>query len=179
MRMSSRLLLAGMLGFCLGWTPVCPADSMEEQTVLAALSLNIVRFTAWPPEFQQIFKDGIRFCVYGDNVVQQSFTSIDHKPVENFVLEVVNLSRLNNVEQCHVLYINEMKQNLLLQLFMEFKGKPLLTIGLGESFAEAGGMVGLENIEGKIKMHVNLNTMRDSGLTISARLLKLARVIGN
>ena len=153
------------------------AQTLEEQSVLAALALNIVRFTAWPAEAQ--VKDSINFCVVGDNVVQQSFTAIDHKIVSNKTLQVIVLSRLRNFEQCHVLYISDLRPAVLLQLFVEIKKRPLLTIGESYDFAAQGGMVGLENVDGKITLHVNLTAAHESNLNISARLLKLAKIIGN
>jgi len=171
-------LLAG-LGLLFNTQLVSFAQSLEEQTVLAALALNIVRFTTWPAEAQASMKQMIEFCVVGDNVVQQSFASIDHKAVGDKTLQIINLSRLRNFEECNVLYVSELKQNVLLQVFVEIKTKPLLTIGEGYDFAEKGGMVGLENSDGKITVHVNLPIVRESKLNISARLLKLSKIIGN
>ncbi len=147
--------------------------------MLAALGLNIVRFTAWPQETQTLMGKSINFCIVGDNVAQQSFASIDNKPVGNRLLHLVNLTRLRNLEQCHILFISELKQNILLQLLDEIKKRPLLTIGKGKEFTLNGGMIGLENVDGKIRMHINLTTVRESKLSISARLLKLAIVTGN
>ena len=175
-RIRKCLLLLGLL---LNTIPPALAQSLEEQTVLAALALNIVRFTTWTAEAQARMKESIDFCVVGDNVVQQSFASIDQKAVGNKKLEVINLSRLRNYEQCHVLYISELKQAILLQVFAEIKKRPLLTIGEGYDFAVQGGMVGLENVDGKITLHVNLPVVRESNLNISARLLKLAKITGN
>ena len=169
-----KCLLLLILGLGLN-SPLVQA--LEEQTVLAALALNIVRFTTWSAEAG--IKETINFCVVGDNVVQQAFASIDSKAVGNQTLKIINLSRLSNFEQCHVLYISELKQNVLLQVFVEVKTHPLLTIGEGSNFAVQGGMVGLENMDGKITLHVNLPVVQESNLTISARLLKLAKIIGN
>ncbi len=153
------------------------AQSLEEQSVLTALALNIVRFTTWPAEAQ--LKDNIDFCVVGDNVVQQSFTGIDHKSVGNKTLRVINLLRLRNFEQCHALYISDLKQAILLQLFVEIKKRPVLTIGENYEFAKQGGMIGMENVNGKITLHINLPMVRESNLNISSRLLNLAKIIGN
>ena len=66
-----------LLGLLLNTPSPIPAQTLEEQTVLAALALNIARFTTWPPEAQM--STTVNFCVVGDNVVQQSFASIDGK----------------------------------------------------------------------------------------------------
>jgi len=171
-------LLLGLI-LLLNSSPATLAPLLEEQTVLAALALNIVRFTIWPAEAQANMKDTIDFCVVGDNVVQQSFASLDHKVVGNKTLKVINLSRLRDFEQCNVLYVSELKQAILLQVFAEIKKRPLLTIGEGYDFAVQGGMVGLENVNGKITLQVNLPVVRESNLNISARLLKLANIIDN
>ena len=78
-----------------------------------------------------------------------------------------------------MLYVSELKQNILLQVFAEIKKRPLLTVGESYDFAAQGGMVGLENVDGKITLHVNLAAAHESNLNISARLLKLAKIIGN
>lgn len=170
-----RLLLG--LSLLLNAPPPAQALTLEEQTVLAALALNIVRFTTWPNEALQGMKETIDFCVVGDNVVQQSFASIDHKPAGNKTLNVINLSRLSNFEQCHVLYVSELKQNILLQVFIELKKRPLLTIGEGYDFAQLGGMVGIENVNNKMTLYVNITSVNEANLTISARLLSLAKII--
>lgn len=156
--------------------PSTQALTLEEQTVLAALALNIVRFTTWPEQAMQSMKETIDFCVVGDNTVQQSFSSIDNKAVGNKSLKIINLSRLSNFEQCHVLYLTDIKQNILLQVFVEIKKMPLLSIGDSEEFVAQGGMVGLENVNNKMTLHVNISAVREANLTISSRLLSLAKI---
>ncbi|OAH99689.1 hypothetical protein A1353_20395 [Methylomonas methanica] len=172
-----RLLLG--LGLLFNSQPTTQALTLEEQTVLAALALNVVRFTTWPDQAVQGMKETIDFCVVGDNTVQQSFSSIDHKAVGNKSLKIISLSRLSNFEQCHVLYLTDIKQNILLQVFVEIKKMPLLSIGDSDDFAEQGGMIGLENVNNKITLHVNTAAVREANLTISSRLLSLAKIIDN
>ncbi|MGJ0516306.1 MAG: YfiR family protein [Methylomicrobium sp.] len=173
------LLLGLSLTLQANTRPSAATQSLEEQSVLAALALNIVRFTNWPSEAEKEMKEAINFCVVGDNVVQQSFTSIDDKTVGDKTLRVLNLSRLRNFDQCHVLYISDLKQNVLLQLLVEIKKRPVLTIGEDDNFAEYGGMIGLRNDNGKINLYINLPVAKEANLNISARLLKLAKIIGN
>jgi hypothetical protein len=173
------LLLALSLSLQANTSPSTAAQALEEQTVVAALALNIVRFTTWPSVVEKDMKETIDFCVVGDNVVQQSFASIDNKTVGDKTLRVLNLSRLRNFEQCQVIYISDLKQNVLLQLLVEIKNRPVLTIGEDDNFAEHGGMIGLRNDNGKINLYINLPVAQEANLNISARLLKLAKIIGN
>lgn len=164
------------LGLLVGAQQPAFAITLEEEMVLAALTLNIVRFTTWPEKTPSGNDESLGLCVVGNNMVQQSFASLDHKKVGNKTLKVINLSRLNNFEQCHALYISKLKKNILLQVFVEIKESSLLTIGRGGDFAEMGGMVGLEKINNKMTLHVNVPKVREANLNISARLLSLAKI---
>lgn len=153
------------------------AQTLEEHAVLAALTFNIVRLTSWPESSPANANEELQLCLVGDNVVQQSFLSIDRKNFGKKTLNVINMTRLRNLKQCQVLYISELKQNLLQQVFVELNNEPILTIGESHQFAATGGMVGLENVNGKINILVNLAVVRQSGLNISSRLLKLAHIV--
>jgi len=153
-------------------------QSIEKQTVLAALTINIARFTTWP---ELVFKEPestFNLCIYGDNVVQQSFSNlINNKQVNKRPIHIINISRLRELNQCQLIYISELERNKLIPLLLELKDKPILTIGENSEFLKAGGLVGLENIKGKIQLTINLAIIKQSKLIISSRLLKLATIV--
>ncbi len=153
------------------------SQSIEKQTVLAALTLNIARFTTWP---ELIFKESentFNLCIYGDNVVQQSFSNISNKQVNKRSIHIINISRLRKLNQCHLIYISELERNKLTPLLLELKDKPILTIGESSDFLQTGGMISLETVNGKIQLTINLPTVKQSGLIISSRLLNLATIV--
>ena len=55
----------------------------------------------------------------------------------------------------------------------------MLTIGDGEGMAQAGLMFGLLVEEQKVRFEANLEPVRRAGLTISSRLLGLAKTVHN
>lgn len=179
MRVNNHYPWGILLGLWLFFNVQAPlqALSFEENAVLAALSLNIVRFTTWPTSSRPDTPGTVDFCVVGDNLVQQSFAAIDNKPVGENTLRIINLSHLSNFEQCNVLFLSELKKNILLQVLLEIKKLPLLSIGTGSDFAEQGGMVGLENVDNKMNLHINIASVREANLSISSRLLSLAKII--
>jgi len=151
--------------------------SVEKQAVLAILTLNIARFTRWPePVFINAETD-INLCIFGDNIVQQSFESIDKKVISNRSIHIINLSRLRNLKQCQLLYLSDLEHSRLIPLLMELQIQPILTIGENIKFLQAGGMVGLIDIKGQMKLNINLSTIKQSNLAISSRLLKLAKIV--
>jgi len=153
------------------------SQSIEKQTVLTALTLNVARFTTWPePTFKES-ESAFNLCVYGDNVVQQSFSNINNKQINKRPIHIINISRLRNLNQCQVIYISELERNKLIPLLLELKDKPILTIGENIEFLQAGGIVSLENINGKIKLSINLAIIKQSQLVINSRVLKLATIV--
>jgi hypothetical protein len=52
-----------------------------------------------------------------------------------------------------------------------------LVVGESGDFISQGGMIGFVNKQGKIKLQINLKTIKQSGLKISAKLLEVADVV--
>ncbi len=146
--------------------------------MLAALTLNFARFTQWP-EDAATDSSALNVCLVGDNVLLQSFDSIDGKNVGNRSIKIVNSERLRNLNQCQILFIGELPNNVLLQVFLDTKNHPVLTMGEDEDFVESGGMVAMVNVDGKIQLHVNLAAVKASRLNISSNLLRLAKIVGD
>ena len=151
--------------------------SVKKQTVLAVMTLNVARFTSWPEHAFKNKGNTLNLCVFGDIIVQQSFAKINNKLINNKNIHVINLSRLRNVNQCQLLYLSELDRNRVTPLLMELEGQPILTIGENMDFLQAGGMVGLEKVNGKIKLNINLSVIKQTELVISSRLLKLANIV--
>jgi len=54
---------------------------------------------------------------------------------------------------------------------------PILTVGETPGFAERGGVIRLVLEDNKVRFEVNVDAAHQAGLTISSRLLTLARII--
>ncbi len=150
---------------------------IDKQSVLTALTLNVAQFTQWPDHIFNKTEPILNLCVFGDNVVHQSFESMDRKVINNKTVHIINLSRLRKLNRCQLLYISKLKGNQLNSLLTELKQKPILTIGENMEFLKAGGMVALEKINGKIQLTINLAMIKQAELVISSRLLKLAKIV--
>ncbi|MFI3137592.1 MAG: YfiR family protein [Methylococcaceae bacterium] len=153
------------------------ADATQEYTVKAAMALNLARFTDWPDSALIANNSVINLCVLGDNVVQDAFLQMDQKKVGHRTLNVIYLSRLRNVDDCQVLYISGLEKNIIIQLLSEIKHKPILTIGEERTVVDYDGMVNLDTLSGKINIQINLDATKQAGLTISARVLKIATLV--
>ncbi|MGZ8137322.1 MAG: YfiR family protein [Methylococcaceae bacterium] len=155
-----------------------PADNaQEEYTVKSLLSLNFARFTDWPEDIINAQSPSINLCVAGDDLIQQTFALIDKKQVGERFLSVIELTGSTDLPPCQLLYISVQDKNLTRKLLSECVTKHILTIGDDDQFIKDGGMVYLQLVDGQIKLNINLNVVKQAGLTISSRVLKLATII--
>lgn len=153
--------------------------ALEQYTVLAALTLNFARFTQWPEQAFVNSGNNLQVCLVGDNVLLQSFDSISGKAVGDRVIKIINSDKLRNLNQCHILFLSELPNIVLSQVFLDTRQYPVLTIGEEGDFIGSGGMVAMVNTDGKIQLHINLSLVKSSGLTISSSLLRLAKIVGD
>ena len=56
-------------------------------------------------------------------------------------------------------------------------GQPVLTVGDQAGFNAAGGMIELVSVAGRIVFQANPAAIRNAGLVVSAKVLKLARAV--
>ncbi len=154
------------------------ADTPENSTVIAAIVLNLARFTDWPVNTFAKADKSVRLCVLGDNITQDAFSQIDGKQVGSRRLSVIHLPRIKNTEQCHLLYASAIDRGTAIQLLAELNGRPIFTVSGDDShFLEDGGMVLLKLENGKMNIEINLNAVNKVGLKISSRLLQLAKIV--
>ncbi len=153
------------------------ADSAQEFTVRAGLALNFARFTEWPDTVLKDIDTTINLCLLGNPMVEEAFASIHGKTVGNRTLQVQLLAHSSNLNDCHILYVSDLDKNKIAVLLDEIVNLPILTIGEDDFFIQRGGAVSLEILNDKISIKINLKTAKQNGLTISARVLKLATVI--
>ena len=166
--------MAAALTFYGGWIPAL-ADAVQEYTAKSVLALNLARYSEWPPE---VFKDNgssINLCVLGDDVVQQAFALIDNKQIGDKTLLVRDIKDGKHLDHCQLLYVSGDAADSTRWL-EECHKQHILTIGESEEFLANGGMVFLELVDARIKLHVNISATQKAGVQISARVLKLATI---
>lgn len=153
------------------------ADTLEEYTVKAALSLNFARFTEWPSDGLPINSSKISICTIGDNVIHEAFSGVEKKTIGKMAVSVINLTRIRELNRCQLLFISGMEKNKTIQLVDEIKTLPILTIGEDDEFIRSGGMVILQIVNGRVNMKINLDAVKKARLQINSRVLKLATIV--
>ncbi len=152
---------------------VTAADPPEYQ-VKAAMLYNVAKFVDW----QEAQTDApLQVCVFGKNPFGAALDSLRGKVVHGRQLNVRQVSRPDEIGACQILFISSSERRSLPAILAKGALAGVLTVSDMERFATTGGVVGFVEVEGKIRMEVNLEAAQQAGLKIGSQLLKLARIV--
>ncbi len=153
------------------------AQPVHENALKAAFVYNFVIFTEWP---QQAFQesDSVNICVYATSDMQQALLKLDGKSAGSRHIKVRPLRNIDiKLTQCHVLYMDSFDRQKWSSLKKLLAKTMTLTISDESAIGQDGAMIALSLHENKIVFDINQSVARDSKLTFSSKLLRLARTV--
>ena len=173
------LLGLACLAFGCGWAGAAANENAIDEYQLKALVIpKLVKYVDWPASSFASTNAPIVIGILGqdpfgskmDDAVKGD-TAHDHK------FTVKRLRADEEVESCHVLFVSRSEKERFQSVFNRVKGRPVLLVGDVSDFAEKGGMVALALANNNVKLEINQAVTEQAGLQISAKLLKLARIV--
>src|SRR5258708_3925515 len=176
----SRRGLAALLGLLVFAGPaVCNADASvsKEYLLKAAFLYNFTKFVEWPPKRFANETSPIVIGVLGWNwnpFSDELINLVSGKKVGGRPVIVKNVETPEEASAVHVLFVTA---GLEQRWFKGLKSAPntgVLTVGESEEFAADGGIITFILKEDNVRFEINQDAGKDTGLKISAQLLKLA-----
>ena len=183
MRALTRLTAAVASAALLARPPAplaAPAPPPGEYEVKAAFLYHFAHLVDWPapPAAGEPFV----IAVVGDDPFGEilddalAAKSVRGHPVR--VLRFAGPSQLDGA-RVHILFIGRADDEQMRRALPVLAGQPVLTVGESPRFAERGGIIGFRVTgDGRVSFDINLQRAEQSGLRMSAQLLKLARIVG-
>ena len=179
-------ILIVALSFSLSWAPGALAQDRDssnssEYLIKAGFIFNFAKFVDWPPATFAQPDSPIVIGILGtdpfgaiiDQIVQEKKIG-----GRGFVVRRLKWGTdLKDLKECKILFVGASERVHIDELVQIVKGLPILTVGETPGFAERGGMIRLVLEDNKVRFEVNVEAARQAGLTISSRLLTLARII--
>lgn len=168
--------LACLCAFASLWLNVCLAQPPLEYQVKAAFLLNFAKFVTWPDDAFPDANAPVTICVYGrdpfgrtlDDVVQGE--TIDQRKVA-----VRRIEDLPKAQSCQAVFFENEERDL--PDILGRLGRSILTVGEGEKFLRAGGMIGFLLENRRVRFDINQTAAEKAGLKLSSRLLSVARSV--
>jgi len=149
-----------------------------EYEVKAVFLFNFSQFVDWPAAS---FADGRSPLVIGVLGSDPFGTTLDEivrgETVNGRPLEVRRYESVEQIDACHILFIERSQDERLDAVFAALEGRNVLTVGDFEGFARRGGIIRFVTVGNKIRLRVNLAAAQEENLTISSKLLRPAQIV--
>lgn len=170
-RLTKRITMLICCAALLGSQGYAMAQS-KEYLVKAGFIYNFTKYISWP---ETIAATPLHICVLGKNDFGVAISIFDKASKPGAELKTVLFPTLNNsVAGCQILYISDSEALKLGTIIRHISQYPVLTVSSVDGFAKAGGIIEFTKIGGKIKIKINNQAAKQSGLNINAQLLEVA-----
>jgi hypothetical protein len=170
-----RLLVPLTLALGLGSRAAAQTEPRASATeIKAAYLLNFARYVEWPAASRDS-QGPLVICVVESTALEEALRrvaegrTVDGRPVR---VQVVRSSE--DPTTCHVAYVGSTAITEARSLQSAWADQPVLTVGEGEGFLAAGGIIGFVMVEQTVRFAINQAAAARAGLRISSRVLALA-----
>jgi hypothetical protein len=157
---------------------VLQAQPSQEYTIKAVFLYNFTQFVEWP---ESAFAEETSPLIIGILGKDPFGSSLDEtvrgERVKNHPLVVKRFKTAAEITRCHILYININEKAQLKSILESLKVKNILTVGDVSNFASNGGMICFFTEKNKTRIRINIEAVKNSELTISSKLLRLADLV--
>ena len=150
-------------------------DSPDLATLEAAYLIAFGKFVEWPPAaFSDPGSPMIIGVVDADPIGEILDLEVVGRQVQGHPLEVRRWDHVNDVGNCHILFISTSELRSFSRQWSRLNATPALTVAESETFLSQGGMIRLILDKQKVRFEISNISARKAGLKISSRLLALA-----
>src|SRR3989442_1967878 len=175
-----------VLGMTMNWASTADAQAGDgsdssEYLIKAGFIYNFAKFVEWPTATFAQPDSPIVIGVLGTD----PFGNLIDRIVENKKIGARGLvvkrlkwnADLKDLKECKILFVGSSEKERLDDLLQIVKSVPILTVGETPGFAERGGVIRFVVEDNRVRFEINVEAAHQADLTISSRLLTLARII--
>ena len=164
----------------------CHAEGLEssdssEYLIKAGFIYNFAKLVEWPATAFAQPDSPIVIGILGDDPFGATLDRIVADKKINgrgFAVKRLKWTRdLKDLRDCNILFVSSSEKEHIDSVVDAMKWLPILTIGDAPGFARRGGIMNFTLEDNKIRFEVNVEAAKHADLTISSRLLTLARIV--
>lgn len=151
----------------------------RESDLKAAFVFNFAQFVEWPSEAFASTNSPFVIGILGNsNPFGKTLDELVAKEkTGGHPMEVRLFRSIEEVKQCHILFITSSEAPRLREIFAWLDNRPILTVGDIDEFIPRGGMIRLYTASNKIRIRISLEAAKRAKLNVSSKLLRLADVV--
>jgi hypothetical protein len=146
------------------------AASLEYQ-LKAAFLLNFTRYIEWPGK-----SGDFNLCVAGPDVFGTALDEVAaNKVVNGRRIAIRKNVSIPEASSCDMVYLSLTETRQIQDALEALASSSTLTVGEEAGFLRMGGMIAFAPQDGKLRFYINAVAAERAGITISSRLMVLAR----
>ena len=158
-------------------TPFPQQNTTEEYKVKAVFLFHFAQFVDWPDDGFPSEDSPLVIGVLGEDPFGSYLDEVVAGEIINgHPLQVKRFSHPEDVDNCHILFVNGEGQGQLRTSLRAIHEQSVLTVGDNPAFLRAGGMIRFFSQDNKVRLQIKPEAAKASGLTISSKLLRLADI---
>jgi len=153
------------------------AQTVPEQDVKAAFLYNFTRFITWP-DGSPPGSEPFRICVVADGSTTRAVErAMAGETINGRRAEAVVPRFSEEARRCQILYLGPGAGDRAQAMLAAVRDLPVLTVGDDDRFTSRGGTIQFVIENDRVRFDVNLANAERARLTVSSRLLRVARKI--
>lgn len=161
------------------------AQEPSKQEIQAAMIIKFTDFIEWTSDSFDKTSNNFTIAILGTNEYQGLFEPFIERLFYGKQLKIIHYPAIENIYtdidtigKIQILIVSSSEKKEIKPLIDKLKGKPILTIGDFQGFAQNGGIINFfKKANNKIGFEINMESKELSGIKISSHLLKLAKII--
>ncbi len=142
------------------------AFAFSEDDIKAAYIYNFTKFITWPEGKSQ----NMIFCFHGDIKNSAPYMQLSKKNIH-----VQRATELSSAQGCSIWYVGNLEESKISELSNYAVQNAILLVGDSDTFVDKKGMIGLVFNDNKISFEVNYLKVKEAKLSVSAKLMALAK----
>ena len=154
---------------------LAPAAGLPEYQLKAAFLYNFANFTEWPASVGST----IQLCVYGPDPFGPYLDDMEGAKLGQRKIAVHRTNQFDALAHCNLVFVAAPAMASLPRIVEAAKGKPLLTIVDSAELPWRGAAITMTLDSARVTFEVNMAAVRDARLTLSSKILRLARDVRN
>lgn len=165
------LLLLSFNVWLSGPTIATETSEVHVHQLKTAYLYHFAELTEWPAS------SAVTICLRGESQLKNYLPVLEGQQIGDKAVHIKLIgATVPGPGHCHILFSSENSDPPEF-LKLQARSEHMLLVGDAEDFARNGGMVQFVLRDDKLKLIVNLAAVKDAGLKLSSKLLRMAEIL--
>lgn len=162
----------------LGLNPASGEVISHEYPLKAVFLVNFAHFTDWPTNaFEEPDSPMVIGVLGNDPFGALLDDAVQGETAKGRQFVVKRYRGIEDIKSCHILFISQSETPHLGKIMAALKGKSILTVSDIDGSAYRGVCVRFVTENNKIRLRINIVSLKNADLVVSSQLLRLAEIV--